>query len=173
MKRTIAMALLFSVTASCQKDKGKEFAGNYLVQLAIHPGEHSYLVPSSDTTTLWISSGDSTQPWQFSPIGKNQYSISPSGNDNRVLSANGSSIILITKPSSLSNRESFYIDKSSNSEVSFRSTGSGQLINIAYAEKNNTIWGYSVSMMAPDSCIRYYTNADTQWCIPSFTLIKK
>jgi len=92
MKRIIAIALLFSAATSCQKDKEKEFAGNYLVQFVIHPGENSYLVPSSDTTTLWISSVDSTQPWQFSPVGKNQYSISPSGNNNRVLSANGSSI---------------------------------------------------------------------------------
>src|ERR1700746_1246143 len=70
MKRIIAMALLFSVTASCQKDKGKEFAGNYLVQLAIHPGEHSYLVPSSDTTTLWISSGVQLNPGNFQPSEK-------------------------------------------------------------------------------------------------------
>ena len=173
MKRIIAIALLFSAATSCQKDKEKEFAGNYLVQFVIHPGENSYLVPSSDTTTLWINSGDSTQPWQFSPIGKNQYSISPSGNNNRVLSANGSSISLVIKPASLSNKESFYIDKRSNSEVSFRSTGSGQLINVVYAEKNNTIWGYSVSMLAPDSCIMNYTYVDTQWCIPSFKLLKK
>jgi hypothetical protein len=174
MSRVITIVLLVLITTSCQKDKGKEFEGNYLVQLTIHT-QHAWLVPSSDTSTLWISTGDSTQPWQFSSIGKNQYSISPTGNNYRVLSADSSSIAIIIRPASLTDKESFYIDKNNNSEVSFRSAASGNVINVAYAEKNNTIWGYSVNMMAPGSCILYYSGSfvDTQWCIPSFKLSKK
>jgi|SRR5579862_725861 len=172
MKNSLPLIFAILLCISCKKTSDAEFSGEYFIGLYIHPNEITHIVPSSDTTQLELNLDDSNT-WKFVPSGLNKYSISPAANTNRVLSGNNYLLKLITKPGVLSNNEKFYIEKSSVNEFFFRSVGSGYVINVLYAEKNNTIWGYGIQLEPQDSCLFIYSNVDTNYCFTNFNLRKK